>query len=239
MLSATVTALIVLAAPPAATAVEWQLPDWGAVGSEIEGAVVLPEPADGPVACVATLSEQPAARMELTASPDDANRYEFRLPAPKHPGTAEIRLAWTAASGEEVNVERELTIANSVELEISGAAAEVLEFPLQGWPADVVFVPCCNIYGGILQMLRFPANPVGARGLPKGVVSDFIMARPDDVVRGTAGLNLIFDGAQDATVLRWSGERWEPALGVEIDEHGKLTLSCPNGGLFVLAHLDE
>lgn len=230
--------LLSLTAAVHAADVEWRLPEWISIGADIEGSAVLMPPAEGPVHATCVLPGGATVEVDVAAMADERGRVAFRVPEVDEPGMLMLRLEWRAEGGDTYDAETTIPVGDSLEIEISGVAAEVLEFPLKGWPAEVLFVPCCNLNGGILQMLRYPENPVAGDGLPDSLLSEFIVALPDAMVRGTAGLSLVFSIPEDsdAVVYRWGDGAWEPARDVKTNATARtLTVACPNGGAFVLA----
>lgn len=232
----------------------WDIPPWAAAGAELRGKITLPAQSaasDLPQGHYAR-PDRTTGTFDLTPVQGDPGRFQFALDAGPALGMLELSVAREA--GVVPMAECRIPIGESVEIEITGEAAQALHFPLKGWPVDVVYVPCCTIYGGILKMLRFPENPVGvADGLVGTVASDFVMALPEELTRATAGLGLRFhatpghspradsvggesNAAPRLTVYRWNGTRWSEVIGLEWHSDD-ITFACADGGLYVLIQL--
>ncbi len=232
----------------------WDVPPWAAAGTVLRGKITLSDQSDTSDLPQGhfTRPDGTAGTFDLTPAQGDPGSHEFTLEA--GPALGVLELSVLREAGVAPMAECRIPIGESVEIEITGEAAQALHFPLDGWPVDVVYVPCCTIYGGILKMLRFPENPVGiADGLAGTVASDFVMALPEELTRATAGLSLRFhrtsehvprsdpvggesNAAPRVTVYRWNGTRWSEVIGLELDSDG-ITFACADGGLFVLVHL--
>ena len=132
-------------------------------------------------------------------------------------------------------------VTYSAELDITGPAAVPILLPLGDDAALVRYVPCCNIYGGVLTVARSSANPLPTReGLPKKLLSDYVVLEPDGLTASTAGLYFRFrynapDEDTDVVAYEWRDDAWREILSYDIDRTQQLIdFHCPDGGVFVI-----
>ena len=129
----------------------------------------------------------------------------------------------------------------SAELDITGPAAVPILLPLGDDAALIRYIPCCNIYGGVLTVTRSSANPMPTgKGLPKKLLSDFVVLDPDGLTASTAGLYFRFrynapDEGTDVTAYEWRNDAWREILSYELDRSQRsIDFHCPDGGVFVI-----
>lgn len=129
----------------------------------------------------------------------------------------------------------------SAELDITGPAAVPILLPLGDDAALIRYIPCCNIYGGVLTVTRSSANPMPTgEGLPKKLLSDFVVLDPDGLTASTAGLYFRFqydEPGKDADVAayEWRDDAWREILSYELDRSQRsIDFHCPDGGVFVI-----
>ena len=90
-------------------------------------------------------------------------------------------------------------------------------------------------------MARSSANPLPTReGLPKTLLSDYVVLEPDGLTASTAGLYFRFrynapDEDTDVVAYEWRGDAWREILSYDIDRTQRLIdFHCPDGGVFVI-----
>lgn len=142
-----------------------------------------------------------------------------------------------AFGGAEAGV---AAIRYSAELDITGPAAVPIFFELGDAAAVVRYVPCCNIYGGVLTVERGPDPPTSSgEGLPDRLYSSFVSLEPDAMTASTAGLYFQFtydaDVSGEVAAYEWRGGEWREMLSYDVDADARtVTFHCPDGGVFVL-----
>lgn len=154
------------------------------------------------------------------------------------PGVATLR--FSLADGEIV--EEEVPVSHYREIDITGPAAESLYTPL---PADdylVDYIPCCNIYGGLLIAERIPVNPWETdAGLPENRLTDFVQLTPDGLTASTMGLYFEFGyeselPAEQIGLYEFGRSKWREVFDYSVDaEKKRVRFHCPDGGTFVVA----
>ena len=128
----------------------------------------------------------------------------------------------------------------SAELDITGPAAVPIFYELGDDRALVRYVPCCNIYGGTLTVVRGPERPMeSVKGLPERLLSSFVTLDPDSLTASTAGLYFQFkfdlEDADEIAAYEWRDGRWREMLSYEVvAAAGTVSFHCPDGGIFVL-----
>lgn len=153
------------------------------------------------------------------------------------PGIATLRL--TLADGETDEVE--IAVSHYREIDITGPAAESLYTPLPTDDYLVDYIPCCNIYGGLLIAERIPVNPWGTdAGLPETLLSDFMQLTPDGLTASTMGLYFEFGYASELPAERiglyeFGRDEWREVFDYTVDgAKQRIRFHCPDGGTFVV-----
>lgn len=166
------------------------------------------------------------------------------VPPARNPRAGLATLRLMLSTGE--SIENELPVSYRVEIDITGPAAESILTPLPDDDYLVDYVPCCNIYGGLLIAERIPINPVESEaGLPKGLLSDFVMLEPDGLTASTMGLHFEFGyesglPAERIGLYEWGINEWREVFEYEVDaEKKRIRFHCPDGGTFVAAEKPE
>lgn len=168
------------------------------------------------------------------------NFVEVDVPSAEdpRPGMAVLRL--TLSTGE--TVETEVPVSYYLEIDITGPAAESLYTPLPTDDYLVDYIPCCNIYGGLLIAERIPVNPwhTGA-GLPETLLTDFVQLTPDGLTASTMGLYFEFGyeselPGEQIGLYEFGTSEWREAFDYTVDPESKrVRFHCPDGGTFVVA----
>jgi hypothetical protein len=180
---------------------------------------------------------------------ESAKLFSFSIPPLKVAASNSLALAIRAQSADGgVAYESKphiIALADVSELDITGAAAEVLKYPLQRLGLNAEFIPCCNITGGTTRIERIPINPEpNVDGLPKRLVSSFVRATPCPLSKASAGLalDLLVDTSlspkpvmANVKAYRWHESSWKPVLNTKLDEtRAAISFHVPDGGTFVL-----
>ncbi len=180
---------------------------------------------------------------------DEENRVaRFSVPAEPEAGLGVVTYHVEVVLGKEgvSSATRRIPMLYAEELDITGEAAVPLLYPLPDEAYQVRYVPCCNIYGGVTDALRSPVNPTGTDvGLPKTLVSDFVVLEPDGLSASTSGMYFEFTydvekvkalGDAGLALYEWDGDgSWSEALSYDVDETSrKVSFHCPDGGAYVL-----
>lgn len=154
------------------------------------------------------------------------------------PGIAALRLTLTDGTVADVDV----AVSHYREIDITGPAAESLFTPLPTDDYLVDYIPCCNIYGGLLIAERIPVNPHNtAEGLPDNRLTDFVRLSPDGLTASTMGLYFEFAYESDLPADRiglyeFGVDQWQEVFDYEVaPEKKRVRFHCPNGGTFVVA----
>lgn len=153
-------------------------------------------------------------------------------------GIAKLRLS--LANGE--TVETDVPVSYYLEIDITGPAAESLFTPLPTEDYLVDYIPCCNIYGGLLIAERIPVNPWHTdAGLPDNRLTDFVQLTPDGLTASTMGLyfEFAYDSdlpADQVGLYEFGRDEWREVFDYTVDgEKKRVRFHCPDGGTFVVA----
>lgn len=175
----------------------------------------------------------------------------FKVPPPSEPMigqvTVEVEVIHSGAPGADgARATASLPVAYVEEIDVTGNPPVELLYPLGDESHLVRYIPCCNIFGGVLNVMRSPVNPTETDvGLPAQRFSDFVTLEPDPLVESTAGLHMRFTYAADAVKAAgvaeiapyiFLGDTWDPIHTFEHDaDAATIDFHYPDGGLFVLA----
>jgi len=224
------------------------VPAWIAKDTKLDGNITLSSnPGLGKVRCdysVDGKTESVECRADAVGT-----THSFSIPPLKDAKSSSLALTIRAQSSNGVvayeSKPHVVALADVTELDITGAAAEVLKFPLKPFGLDAQFIPCCNISGGVTRVERIPVNPgPNIDGLPKRLVSPFLRATPCPLSKASAGLSL--DLTIDVSLspkpvpgnvkaYRWHEHSWKPVFNTTLDEQrGAISFHVPDGGTFVL-----
>lgn len=163
--------------------------------------------------------------------------FQFVVAAVAFAVAVAVGVSGVSVAGSE---SKDAAVIYSAELDITGPAAVPIFFDLGDERARVRYVPCCNIYGGTLNVERGPDRPMGsAEGLPETLLSSFVTLDPDPLTASTAGLyfRFTYDSKEVDKVLayEWRGGQWREMLSYEVDKEARtVSFHCPDGGAFVL-----
>ena len=226
--------------PLAAFADASSIPEWIRAGDEY---VYTYKAAEGEGIASSTIQYPDAETVSIDSdeiASDEDGVVSITIPAATthEPGMAKLRLA--LKNGE--TIETELAVSHYQEIDITGPAAESLFTPLPTDDYLVDYIPCCNIYGGLLIAERIPVNPWGTNaGLPAALLTDFVKLEPDGLTASTMGL--YFEFAYDSELsadriglYEFGQSEWREVFDYAVDaENKRLRFHCPDGGTFVVA----
>lgn len=229
----------------------WDVPSWVAKDSVLRGSATLGASAElSAVECHYELGD---GKWLTVACEREENVVTFAIP-PLEEAKAERMTLVIRARSKDVNslyqsTPKSVALADVTELDITGVAAETLDFPLRQFGLDVSFLPCCNIAGGTTRVEHIPVNPEPNRdGLPARVISAFIRATPCPMSKASGGLTLDLIIPKDldpkpviekVKAYRWHESSWKPVFNTRLDaSQGVVSFEVPDGGTFVLAEED-
>lgn len=228
---------------------DWKRPAWF---DAIEGVTVSfrVESSTGPgPEIVAAYEYSTGAKGDVTAvaDPSDKGRFVATIPGLPEPALATLKVtARTTVNGQDLRSEPVTIPAAYVnEFDVTGNPPVVLPYALVDENYLAQYIPCCNIFGGVLVGKRIQAVPTDSReGLPEKLVSDFAVLEPDGLTQSTAGLHmqLRYDpvavkamGVATVALYTWDIRVWREVRSYEIDPvAGVVNFHCPDGGIFVL-----
>lgn len=225
----------------------WELPRWADPMKGLAGALTadgLPRDTKVEVQYV-----YPTGESGLVAASPSEGRFTFTIPpaGKSEMGTLAL-IAMAVLEGKSVQSDvRRVPLSYWQECDISGPAAEVIPYTVFRDDMLVRYIPCCNIYGGVLETERVPVNPIDDdTGLPEQLITDFVVLSPDALSASTMGLH--FRMTYDKTLLNgkgvahaalytydWPRRRWIEVQTYEHDtDNGVIDFHAPDGGTFVI-----
>lgn len=176
---------------------------------------------------------------QVDAKPNEDDIFSFRIPGAIDPQIGMLQLVADLGNNRH-STPHEIPLAYVEELDITGNPPVVLPYPLADESYLVRYIPCCNIFGGVMLASRVPVNPMETgEGLPEKLLGDFVILEPDDLTTSTAGTHMRFtiDPETDAALYTydWKHGAWREVLSYEINaEENYIEVHCPEGGTFVL-----
>ncbi len=224
----------------------WDVPTWVNPAAGFSGSVFISDAREMPeIRCRYQFPGAEAVAVACNKDDQEAGLFSFQVPAREFAGLGEVAVYVEALDGDRVvtSSSRKIPISYYLEIDITGPAAVPLLHPLPDPSAQVRYIPCCNIYGGLLIAARIPVNPTENRvGLPDELGSDFFVLEPDGLTASTMGLyfEFTYDPAPKETkdhigLYEWTGLDWREVASYQVDAaKGQITFHCPDGGTFVM-----
>ncbi len=229
--------------------VDWQYPAWFDATQGVTVSFRAGTLAGGTTETVVeyVYSTGPKGQIIAAADPSENGRFAAVIPGLPEPVLGNLEVTARAkVDGRELRSQTVAIAAAYVkEFEVTGNPPVVLPYPLLDDAYLARYIPCCNIFGGVLVGKRIPVLPTDTRdGLPARLVSDFAVLEPDGLTESTAGLHMQFrydptaveaTGVTTVALYTWDIRAWREVRSYEIDTlAGTVDFHCPAGGIFVL-----
>ena len=243
-------ASLAASAEPALDVADWELPRWVDATQPVEGAFRLESPPSEALFCTFRFESGAAGRVPCERDGAQPGRYTFSIPPHEQTALGSVALQITTAPSKGADAPRRsalrtVALSHVEELDITGDPPVVLLYPLVNEDILVRYIPCCNIFGGVMMTERVGVNPTETvKDLPRHRFSDFAVIEPDGLTAATAGLYMQFrfdpKAVQEAGVERvapylWTRHGWHEMLAYEVDlENGTVDFQCADGGIFVI-----
>ncbi len=228
---------------------DWRHPAWfdAVEGVTVSFHVKSPDGRAPEIVAAYEYSTGTKGEVQAIADPAGNGRFNATIPGLPGPTLATLRvIARTLVDGRELRSDI-LTIPAAYvnEFEVTGNPPVVLPYALFDETYLARYIPCCNIFGGVLVGKRIPVLPTDSReGLPAKLLSDFAVLEPDGLTESTAGLHMQFRydpapikamGVVTVALYTWDIRAWREVRSYEIDPAaGTVDFHCPMGGIFVL-----